>query len=123
MFKLLVYSNLTFAVLYFLLYLQEGSWYAIAGILMVILFSAMSLTETLRAGLVQKVIFYFAAIASLGFSGYLVFSSLYVLLDAIDHGYYPFQIIFLCVFGLLFSFSILTMLFYIFFFKDDRSNI
>ncbi len=122
MFKLLVYSNLTFAVLYFLLYLQEGSWYAIAGILMVIVFSAMTLMETLRAEVIKKVIFYFAAFSSLGFSGYLVFSSLYVLLDAIDHAYYPFRIIFLCAFGLFFSFSILSMLFYIFFFKDDRNN-
>jgi hypothetical protein len=122
MFKLLVYSNLTFAVLYFLLYLQEGSWYAIAGILMVIVFSAMSLTEIISAGVIKKAIFYFTAIACLGFSGFLVFSSLYVLLDAIDHAYYPFRIIFLCVFGLFFSFSILSLLFYIFFFKEDRNN-
>lgn len=123
MFKLLIYSNLTFATLYFLLYLQEGSWYAIAGILMVIVFSAMSLTEIIRANVVNRIAYYFVAIASLGFAGFLVFSSLYILLDAIDHDYFPFRIIFLGAFGLLFSFSILSMLVYIFFFKDERDNI
>jgi hypothetical protein len=123
MFKLLVYLNLIFAVLYFLLYLQEGSWYAISGILMVIAFSVLSMTEDVRFTAAKKLAFYSCAIVSAGFSGFLVFSSLYIVLDAIDHDYFPLRIILFCAFGLAFSFSILSILIYVFLYKGDRRNV
>jgi hypothetical protein len=122
MFKLLVYSNLVFAVLYFLFYLQDGSWYAISGILMVIVFSVMAMMENFRSGRIIKMLFYLASIASGIFSGFLVFSSLYILLDAIDHGYFPFQIMLLCALGLAFSFFTLSLLVCVFLFKDHHGN-
>jgi hypothetical protein len=110
MFRQLPYINITLGMLYFILYLQQGSWYPVLGILMIVLCAALELTQGEHPQWVRYLIVYPAAMVSALFAGFLVFSSIHILLDAIDHAYYPASMIFLFAFSLLFSFFILCSL-------------
>jgi len=117
--KRLPYLNMALAVLYFLFYLQQGSWYASLGILMTLVFSALSLEYPEDHSTIKRLFVYLSAAASAVFAGFLIFSSIHILLDAIDHEYFPVKTIFLLFFSLLFSSLILGILARRFFFKDE----
>jgi len=117
--KRLPYLNMALAVLYFLFYLQQGSWYAAFGILMILLFSALSLEYPDEHSSMKKIFMYLSAAVSAVFAGFLIFSSIHILLDAIDHDYFPFKTILLLLFSLLFSSLILGILARRFFFRDE----
>jgi len=117
--KRLPYLNMALAVLYFLFYLQQGSWYASLGILMTLVFSALSLEYPEDHSTIKRLFVYLSAAASAVFAGFLIFSSIHILLDAIDHEYFPIKTIFLLFFSLLFSSLILGILARRFFFKDE----
>ena len=117
--KRLPYLNMALAVLYFLFYLQQGSWYATFGILMILLFSALSLEFPEEQGRMKTIFEYLSAAVSAVFAGFLIFSSIHILLDAIDHDYFPLKSIFLLFFSLVFSSLILGILARRFFFRDE----
>lgn len=117
--KRLPYLNMALAVLYFLFYLQQGSWYAAFGILMILLFSALSLEYPDDRSRIKNLFVYLSALVSAVFAGFLIFSSIHILLDAIDHDYFPVKTIFLLFFSLLFSSLILGIVARQFFFKDE----
>jgi hypothetical protein len=102
----LPYLNILLATLYFVLYLQQGSWYPIFGLSMIVLFSALSLTQEEHPSWVRHLVVLPSALVSALFAGFLVFGSIHVLLDAIDHDYYPGKMIFLFAYSMLFSFLI-----------------
>jgi hypothetical protein len=116
--KRLPYLNMALAVLYFLFYLQQGGWYASLGILMILLFSALSLEYPEDHSPIKRIFVYLSAAVSAVFAGFLIFSSIHILLDAIDHDYFPVKTIFLLFFSLLFSSLILGILARRFLFKD-----
>jgi hypothetical protein len=117
--KRLPYLNMALAVLYFLFYLQQGSWYAAFGILMILLFSALNLEYPEAHSRLRAVLVYLSAAVSAVFAGFLIFSSIHILLDAIDHDYFPVQTILLLFFSLLFSALILGIVARRFFFRDE----
>ena len=117
--KRLPYLNMALAVLYFLFYLQQGSWYASLGILMILVFSALSLEYPAAHSRLRAVLVYLSAAVSAVFAGFLIFSSIHILLDAIDHEYFSVQTILLLFFSLLFSALILGILARRFFFRDE----
>lgn len=117
--KRLPYLNMALAVLYFLFYLQQGSWYASLGIFMILLFSALNLEYPEAHSPIKRGLVYLSAAASAVFAGFLIFSSIHILLDAIDHDYFPVKTILLLFLSLLFSALILGILARRFFFKDE----
>lgn len=102
----LPYLNIILATLYFILYLQQSNWFPIFGILMIMLFSALCLSQAEHPAWLKYLLVYPASLISLLFAGFLVYSGIYILLDAIDHSYYPGKMIFLFAYSMLFSFLI-----------------
>ncbi len=111
MLKTFSYLNLIFAVSYFLGYLQNGGRLAILGLLTVVVYNWLVLLDTERRRLRLKVLRWILAFPTFLFALFIGYGDVVLLLDSIDHQYYPWGIIVLITFGLCFAISIIFHLF------------
>lgn len=106
MIRTLSYLNLIFAVIYFLAYLQNGSFEAITGILMVVVFNWMVLRGLEKDSPKWTAFQWVNAALSLLFAVYISYGATILLLDAISYQYYPMSSMLLSGSGILFALSI-----------------
>lgn len=111
MLRTLSYVNLIFAVGYFLAYLQNSSPQVITGLLSVVIFNWLVLRRLEKNNWRQDIWWWILAVASLGFSGYISYGAIALLLDAADFQYYPSSILILSGSGLLLTISVIFHLF------------
>ena len=104
MLKTLSYINLSLGTLYFLLWLQQGSYYAITGVVIIILFCIYTL-RMFDAGKWSKLRFFIAFPITM-ISGWLTSSGMNLICSNLNHGGQNGQIIFLCGYCLVFGFTL-----------------
>lgn len=107
----LSYLNLIAAVLYFLVYLQNGSSWPVAGLLCVIVFNWMTLRSMERGQAKWSVLQWFLSFLSLLYALFLLYSAGNLTLGAINYHYFPLNSSLLVVSGLLFAVLIILQLF------------
>lgn len=112
MLRNLSYLNLTAAVLYFLTYLQNGNYWAIAGLLSVVVFSWLVLRNLELEHAKWTIPQWLLSFTSLLYALFLLYSVFNVLWNAIEYGYFPTEMILLVVAGLLFAVLVLLLLFF-----------
>ncbi len=110
MLKILAYLNLVLAVMYFLIWLQQGSYDAITGIILIILFSIQTLKRTEKERYKWTILSYVTAIPVLAISGFLLYSGLNLMLSGIENGYQDPGLILLYVYSLIFALTLLLQL-------------
>jgi hypothetical protein len=110
MLKISSYFNIIFAVLYFLMYLQNGSSWMISALLMVVVFNWIVLRDLEIERLKWTFFHWVLAGITLAFALYLSYSSILLLLDAVEYHYYVWNNVLLISSGLCFAAVILFQL-------------
>ena len=104
MLKNIAYVNLSLAVVYFLLWLQQGSYYAITGIVVIVLFCIYTLWAAghERWGNIR----FLAVFPVVIISGWLLVSGWNLIRSGLESGYQNAGMIFLCVYCLVFGLTL-----------------
>ena len=111
MLRSLSYLNLIAAVLYFLVYLQNGSSWPVTGLLCVIVSNWMTLRSLERDHDKWSVLQWPLSFLSLLYALFLLYSAGNLTLGAINYQYFPLDSILLVISGLLFAVLIILQLF------------
>lgn len=111
MLRTLSYLNLIFSVAYFLGYLQNASRWVVLGLLSVVVFNWMVLVNAEREQFKWSVLQWAFAGLTLLFALFIGYSAVQLLLDAVEHAYYPGSNILLIAAGMLFTLVMLCHLF------------
>lgn len=111
MLKNLSYFNLVLAVCYFLLYLQNGSSFVIAGLLGVVVYNWIILRNMERSEKAWKLWQVIPLLLSLFFALYTGFSSFELLLDALDYHFFPAGTVWMIIMGSVFVMAIVSQIF------------
>ncbi|WP_158796493.1 hypothetical protein [Pedobacter sp. L105] len=111
MLKNLSYLNLILSVVYFLSYLQNAGYWVVSGLLSVIVFNWLTLLSLDREQIKWFVFQWFFGAITLLFALYIGYSALQLLLDAVEHSYYPGATVGLVAAGILFTLLLLFHLF------------
>lgn len=118
----LAYFNLLFSVLYFFTCLQDGGRWAIAGLLLVIVFNWATLRSVEKQQFTWTVLHWITGGFSIIFAAYLSYGAIMLFLDAAAHEYYPMTTVLLLVSGLIFAFSIIFQVILAYIKKTDKKN-
>jgi hypothetical protein len=111
MLRTLSYLNLTAAVCYFLVYLQNGSRLIIAGLLCAVVYQWLVLRSAELGQGGKSVIQRIFAVLTLFFALYLGYGATLLLLSAVEYEYYPLSVLLLSGCGLLLMLALLLHLF------------
>jgi hypothetical protein len=105
MLKILSSLNIILAFLYFMCYLQQGSYYVIAGMILVLVFNWQTLRSLETRNLKWMLLQYFTGVFSLMVSVFLLFSAWNLIASGLANNHFELNLLVLETFSLLFGIS------------------
>jgi len=106
MLKRLSYLNILFAFTYFITYLQAGSYYAIVGLIFVIIFNWLTLKALEQEDYKWTIFQYLTIIPTLIAALFFLYSSGNMIYASISYNYISLSFLFLEVFSVVFGITL-----------------
>ncbi|MHA4893683.1 hypothetical protein ACXZ1K_02935 [Pedobacter sp. PWIIR3] len=119
MLKTLSYLNIAFAILYFLLYLLNSTSYAMAGILVVIVFNSLVL-RNIEQQKAFKLVHFIIGATNVFFAGFLILWVTHVVLSSLRYDYFGNSWLYIM---LSISFIICILLHFVLVFRKFRQGV
>jgi hypothetical protein len=111
MLKAISFFNLIFAVVYFLVYLQNGNRWIVLGLLTVVVFNWIVI-RSLETGQLKWTALHWAfVLPDVSFGVFTGYNHILLLTDVIAYHYYPWNTVRLITSGLVFATAILLQVF------------
>lgn len=111
MLKAISFFNLIFAVVYFLVYLQNGNGWIVLGLLAVVVFNWIVIRSLETGQLNRTALYWVFVLPDVSFGLFTGYNHIHLLIDVIDSGYYPWNTVRLITSGLVFATTILLQVF------------